>query len=59
YGYYDGYHYDRRERGRYHYDRYRHDRVYHNGECYYHDDWGWHPCGYHRGYHRYGYHRGY
>ncbi len=34
--------------GRYGYDRYRRDRVYHNGECFEHDDSGWHRCGYRR-----------
>ena len=63
YGYSDGYHYDQRQGDGYRSDQrqgdgyrsdgYRQRRVYHNGECYYHDDWGWHRCGYQR----YRYHR--
>ena len=37
------------------YDRYRQNRVYHNGECWYHDDSGWRRCGYRY----YGYDHGY
>jgi hypothetical protein len=35
--------------------------VYHNGECWYHDDWGWRRCGYGRYGYSYGggYSRGY
>jgi hypothetical protein len=42
--YHDGYGY--RDGGGYRYDHYR--DGYHRG-CWYHDDWGWHRCGY---YHR-------
>ncbi|HZQ80201.1 MAG TPA: hypothetical protein VFE55_22950 [Acidimicrobiia bacterium] len=38
-----GYRYDG-----YRYDHYRDGRYDHHG-CWYHDDWGWHRCGY---YHR-------
>ncbi|HTC80872.1 MAG TPA: hypothetical protein VK848_05015 [Acidimicrobiia bacterium] len=35
---------------RYRYDRYRYghrdNRAYHNGQCWAHDDRGWHRCGY-------------
>jgi len=45
----DRYGYDRYRSDRDRSDRYRHDnRVYHNGECWYHDDGGWHRCGYRR-----------
>ncbi len=37
----DGYRYDHYRDGRYDHG----DRVYHDG-CWYHDDWGWHRCGY-------------
>jgi hypothetical protein len=44
------------------YDRSRRDRVYHNGQCFEHDDSGWHRCGYRRYRYydrRYSYDRGY
>jgi hypothetical protein len=44
---------------RYGYDRYRQDRVYHNGECWYHDDWGWRRCGYRYYGYDYGHDEGY
>jgi hypothetical protein len=52
----DGYGSDRYGSNRYRSDRSRYDRygygqsnrVYHNGECWYHDDWGWRRCGYRR-----------
>jgi len=37
----DGYRYDR-----YRYRDGRYDGRYHRGGCWYHDDWGWHRCGY-------------
>jgi hypothetical protein len=45
------YHCDERYRYGYGYDdyryrRYRDNRVYHDGECWAHDDRGWHRCGY-------------
>jgi hypothetical protein len=44
--------YDRGRQDRYGRDRYgrdrnsrdRYGRVYHGGDCWYHDDWGWHRC---------------
>jgi hypothetical protein len=30
--------------GRYRYDRCRYDRIYHGGDCWYHDRYGWHRC---------------
>ena len=30
--------------GRYRYGRCRYDRIYHDGDCWYHDRYGWHRC---------------
>ena len=48
YGRRDGY--DRYRYDRYRHGRYRYDRTYHDGDCWYHDGWGWHRCGYGYGY---------
>jgi hypothetical protein len=48
----DGYRHDGHGHDGYRYDRYRdgrdyhRDRVHHDGDCWFHDDWGWHRCGY-------------
>jgi hypothetical protein len=41
----DGYRYDRYGHDGYRYDRYRDGRD-DRRNCWYHDDWGWHRCGY-------------
>jgi hypothetical protein len=38
----DGDRYDHYRDGRYDHR----DHVDHDGQCWYHDDWGWHRCGY-------------
>ena len=42
----DGYGHDYYRYDHYHYRDGRYDGRYHRGGCWYHDDWGWHRCGY-------------
>jgi hypothetical protein len=42
----DGYGHDGYGHDGYRHDHYRDGGYYRDGECWYHDDWGWHHCGY-------------